>query len=525
MNDDRARRIANLSLEQRRLLELMLQERAQTRVEDEGIPALHRYSESGGPAVFQLSSVQRWLWFNEQRRSDDAAQLLMPLPMRLRGSLDVAALEASLCEICARHEAFRTAFSTRESGEPVQTVGPPRPVLLPLIDLRELSPSTREAEAQRLLVREAWRPFDLSGGLMLRATLLRLDDEEHVLLLITHHIVSDGWSMDVLFRELWAIYKALRSGERASLPELPVQYVDYAVWQQQRLQEGALLQQVEYWKKQLADAPAVLDVPADHPRPPARTSLAGGRRELRIGDPLLGELRALCRRQNVTPYMALLAAWAALLHRYSGQDDLLIASPFANRNRAEVEGVIGYFANTLVLRLDLSGDPSFAELLRRVHETTTDAFWHGELSFEKLVEGLRPRAFRIRFALRDVARSIPEPDGLRVERFEIDRRVTTPFLTLVAIEGDDGLTARLVYNAHLFEDTTAVCMLEHYRILLESIVADPEQRVSEPPLPSKAAGAWRTRFEKWLRLAASRARRAAGRRLNGKIERAGRRHG
>lgn len=450
----------------------------------------------------------------------------------MHGPLDVVALEASLHEICARHEALRTTFDTRDGGEPVQIIGPPRPVPLTRVDLRKLPPAAREAEADRLLVQEARRPFDLSRDVLLRATLLQLDDEEHALLLMTHHIVFDGWSANVLFRELRALYKALRSGKRASLPELSVQYVDYAAWQRWRLQEGALQRQTEYWRKRLANAPRETDLPTDRPRPSVRTS-AGRQQELHIAHPLLGELRALCRRRNVTLYMVLLASWAALLGRYSGQDDLLIGSPFANRNRAEIEGVIGYFANTLVLRLDLSGDPSFTELLGRVRETAVDAFSYGELPFKKIVEGLHRRAFQVRFTLLDATHSNPTLDGLRVERFEIDWGRSTPFLALVAIEEGDKLTARLAYNADLFEANSVARMLEHFRALLESVVTDPERCLSDLSPPTMAdrlrlaARRVRSRLrrvaqrarKRSLHRAARRVRRVAIQRLGGRIGR------
>jgi len=520
--NDRARRIANLSPEQRRLLELMLLERAQKTRADEGIPALPRRSESGQSGFFPLSPAQRWLWHLEQRRPGKATYNVALPAMRLRGALDIAALEASLREICMRHEVLRTTFGTRD-GEPVQIVGPPRPVSLTRVDLRELSPPAREAESRRLLVQETQHPFDLSRDLMLHATLLRLDDEEHVLLPVMPHLVSDGWSVNVLFQELWASYKALRSGESANLPELPVQYVDYVVWQRQRLQDGALQQQTEYWEKQLADAPEVLGIPTDHPRPPAQTS-RGTRQEWHISLSLVQELYALYRRHNVTLFVALLAAWATLLHRYSGQDDILIATPFANRNRVEVEGLVGFFANLLLLRHDLAGDPTFSELLERVRETAVDAFSHGELPFEKLVEELDIK-FKAAFFLRETSNSSLTLDGLQVEQIKIDPGGSSPFLTLFMIKGDNGLTARLDYRADLFEATTIARMLEHFRALLESVVADPEQRLSKLPIrparPAQADG-WQARFGKRLRRTARRARRAAVRYLRGSLRRAGR---
>src|SRR5215211_7149082 len=287
----------------------MLQERAQERT-DEVIPTLPRYSESGKPRVFPLSSTQRLMWSNVQRHP--RAHKMPPRAMRLLGPLDVAALEASLHEICTRHETLRTTFDTRD-GEPVQIVGPPRPLPLPLVDLRGLPPEAREAEVSRLIVRESRRPFDLSRDLMLRATLMRLDDEEHVMLLQMHHIASDGQSLGVLFGELSALYNALRAGRRAYLPELPVQYVDYVVWQWQRLRDGELQRLMDYWKDQLAAAPLTLHMPAGQPPLwPSGTS-KGTSQELRMPAWLLQELHVLCRRQNASLFMTLLAAWVTLL--------------------------------------------------------------------------------------------------------------------------------------------------------------------------------------------------------------------
>ncbi len=512
--NDRERRIANLSPEKRRLLELMLQERAQVRP-DKGIPALPRYSETGQPRGFPLSSAQRLMWFSEQ--SSPGAHNMSRPAIRLRGPLDVAALEASLHEICTRHEALRTTFGTR-NGEPVQIVGPPRPVSLTRVDLRELPPEARDAEVSRLVIRESRRPFDLSRDLMLRAALVRLDDEEHALLLVMHHIASDGQSVRVLLEELSALYNALHAGRRANLPKLPVQYVDYVAWQWQRLRDGELQRLIDYWTDQLADAPAALHMPAGKPPLwPSRTS-TGARQELRIPSRLLRELHVLCRRQNVTLFMALLATWVTLLYRYSGEEDILVGTHLANRNRLEVERLIGCFTSLLVvLRHDLSADPSFIELLERVRKTTLDAFAHSELPVEFLHKELNVDC-AIGFDLRTTARSSLGLNGLQVERIETDRDRRIAFLWLAMIEGDEDLTARLDYNSHVFEAATIRRMLGDLQSLLEGLVADPEQRISGPPLTEAGrlahpaqARSWPTRFRKQLRLGLRRSRRGAGR--------------
>ena len=483
--------------------------------------------------AFPLSPGQRDLWSYEQREAGHASPHGTPA-LRLRGPLDVAALEASLEEICVRHEALRTTFGTRH-GEPVQRVRPPGSIALPRVDLRELPPPARETEAARLLAREAQRPFDLSRDPMLRAMLVRLDDDEHVLLFVIHHLACDGWSLDILVRELQALYGAVRSGQRANLPELRVQYADYVVWQRERLHEGALRQSVEYWKKQLARPPKALDIPRDRRGPPAGASgrrLRGAWQELNLSATLVGELQALCRQRSTSSFTALLAAWATVLSRYSGQDDILIYTPFANRQRAEVEGLIGFFATNLVLRHRLGGDPSFGELLARVHATVLDAFSHDELPYAELPEDVRPTP-QVSFFLRNVPQDDMKMDGLEVERidFEIDRGEKSGFLSLVMREGKEGLTARLFYNPDLFEAATATGMLRYLRTVLEGVVADPERKVFELPLPVRPVqpvpiqlahplaegtqprrlGHVARRGRKWLGRAVRRARRELGR--------------
>jgi len=509
---DRARRIANLSPEKRRLLESMLQKRAQGHA-DEGIPMLPRYSQSGQPRVFPLSSAQRLMWFNEQ--ASPGAHNLSPPAIRLCGPLDVPALEASLHEICTRQEALRTTFGMR-NGEPVQMVGPPRPVSLARMDLREIPPEAREAEASRLVVAESRRPFDLSRDLMLRATLVRLDDEEHVLLLVMHHIASDGQSLKVLFGELSALYNALHAGRRANLPELPVQYVDYAVWQWQRLQDGELQRLMDYWKDQLADAPVALHMPAGQPPLwPSGTS-KGTSQELQMPARLLQELHVLCRRQNATLFMTLLAAWVTLLHRYSGEEDILIGTHTANRYRPEVDSLIGCFTSFLiVLRHNLGGDPPFAELLKRVRETALDAFSHSELPVEILLKELYVDC-DIGFTLQTTTRSSLELDGLQVERIKTRSGVRTSFLRLAMTQRDEYLTARLDYNSYIFEAATIRRMLGDLQSLLEGVVADPEQRISGLPLRTEAerpvhpaqARSRSIRFRKRLRWGLRHVRRA-----------------
>jgi NADP-dependent 3-hydroxy acid dehydrogenase YdfG/acyl carrier protein len=439
--------------------------------------------------AFPLSLGQKNLWSHEQLVRGHAAPNGTPA-LRLRGSLDVTALKVSLEEICVRHEALRTTFHTR-NGEPVQRVRLSRSVPLPRVDLRELPPSARETEAARLLAREAQRPFDLARDSMLRAMLVRLAENEHVLLLVIHHLACDGWSLDVLVRELQALYGAVRSGQRADLPELSVQYADYAVWQRERLQDGALRESVEYWKKQWAGAPKALAIPRDRRGPPAGASeqrFIGAWQELRMPGWLVQELHTLRRPRSASLFTTLLTAWVTLLHRYSGQDDILIFTPFANRRRVEVEGLIGFFATNLALRHSLGGDPSFGELLGRVRATVLDAFSHDELPYAEFPEEVRPTP-QSSFFLRSVPQDGAHLGSLGVERidFEIETGEASGFLSLVMREGHEGLTARLFYHPDLFEAATAAGMLRYLQTVLEGVVADPERKLSELPLPIRAS--------------------------------------
>ncbi len=308
--------------------------------------------------------------------------------MRLTGRLNVEALRQALNAIVARHESLRTTFPSVK-GRPVQVIAPSLIVVLPIIDLSGFPEIKREAEALRLVAHEAQRTFDLSRGPLMRARLLRLSEEEHIVLLTMHHIVSDAWSMGVLFRELGELYGAFSAERESPLAELPIQYADYAVWQRAWLQGERLEEQLSYWKEQLAGAPAVLELPTDKPRP-AVQSFRGARQFSALSKNLSQALNELSRRDGATLFMMLLAAFQALLMRYSGQEDISVGTDVANRNRAETEGLIGFFLNHLVLRTDLSGNPTFRELLGRVREVALEAYAHQDVSFHKLVEALKP---------------------------------------------------------------------------------------------------------------------------------------
>lgn len=436
-----------------------------------------------------LSFAQRRLWFIDQLEPGNSTYNF-PVAVRLKGSLNVLALERSVNEIVARHEALRTTFATVE-GRPAQVIAPTLIVRLPVVNLQHLSESEREAEVQRLVIEEAQRPFNLARGPLLRATLLRLAEEEHVGLLTMHHIVSDGWSTAILIREMAVLYEALSRGRSSPLPELPIQYVDFAHWQREWLQGEVLETQLDYWMRQLLGAP-LLDLPTDHPRPAVQT-FRGAHRSLLLPKNVGEGLRALSRQQGITLFMILLAAFKILLHRYTSQDDLIVGTPIANRNRLEIEGLIGFFVNTLVMRTDLSGNPTFRELSRRVREVCLGAYAHQDLPFERLVEELhlernlgRNPLFQVMFVLQNApAQAIGLP-GLTLTPVQVDNGTAHFDLTLHIADTEQGLIGTLAYNKDLFETATITRMLSHFRTFLEAIVANPERRLSDFPFLSEA---------------------------------------
>jgi amino acid adenylation domain-containing protein len=437
--------------------------------------------ERTGP--LPLSFGQERLWFIDRLRPGNASYN-SAAALRQGGALDAPALERALAEVVRRHEVLRTTFPEVE-GAPVQVVAPFTGFTLPVEDLSGLDPAEREAVASRRAGEEASRPFDLAAGPLVRATLLRLGPEGHVLLLCTHHVVTDGWSMGVLFRELGVLYEAYRDGRESPLAELPVQYADYAVWERARLDGRALERELEYWKARLGGAPALLELPTDRPRP-AVASRSGASEGVELPAGLAEALQALARREGSTLYMVLLAGWKALLARYSGQDDVVVGTTIANRTRREVEALIGLFMNVLALRTDLSGDPSFRELLARVRRTALGAYDHQGAPFEKVVEAVRPErtlshepVFQVLFELNNAAPSggahLPAPSlqsvGAQVNAARYD-------LTFTLFEHGGGIGGRLQYATDLFDRETAVRLLEHYRALLASAAADPDRRLS-----------------------------------------------
>ncbi len=434
-----------------------------------------------------LSFAQQRLWFLEQLEPNRSTYCIATV-YRLTGSLNVTALEQSLHELVQRHEILRTTFPSVD-GLPVQVISKETALTLPLINLEELSPNQREAEAQRQAKQEAQRPFNLAQGPLFRAKLLRLTAREHVLLLNMHHIISDGWSFDVSFRELTALYQAFASNKPSPLPKLPIQYADFALWQREWIQDEFLQSQLDYWRQQLSGELPVLQLPTDHPRPPVKT-YQGAHQSLELSKDLTQALKALSQQQGVTLFMTLLASFQTLLFRYCGQSDIIVGTPIAGRNQAETNRLIGFFVNTLVLRTDLSGNPSFRELLSQVREVTLAAYAHQELPFEKLVEELQPERdlsrsplFQIMFAFQNVPnRSFWELSGLELTPFKIANETSKFDLTLNLQETSEGIQGGFEYNTDLFKAETIKRLIKHFEILLEGIVANPEQKIGELPL-------------------------------------------
>lgn len=428
---------------------------------------------------------QQRLWFLDRLEGAGVAYN-MPIALRLRGTLDLDALRGSLADLSQRHEILRTALVTRDGVPVLSITGQTLNVVVE--DLRTWPEADRDAEAQRRIQAEAQQPFDLEKGPLIRARLLRLADDVQALVVTLHHVVSDGWSIGIFAQDWTALYQARHRGTVATLPDLPVQYADYAAWQRQWLQGAELERQVAYWRTQLAGAPALLELPTDHPRP-AVQGYRGASLPLTLAAPTVAALRALGERSGASLYMVLLAAYAILLARYSGQTDILIGSPTANRGRREIEPLIGFFANTLVLRVPVVAEQSFQQLLADVRRTALDAYAHQEIPFERLVEVLRPERtlshaplFQVLFSLQNAPAALPELPGLAVEVLNQANPVAKFDLTLALTERAHHLDGFFEFNTDLFEPATIARMAEHFMTLLDAIVAHPGEAVGYLPL-------------------------------------------
>jgi amino acid adenylation domain-containing protein len=453
------------------------------------LPPLRRASANGG---IPLSFAQQRLWFLDQLAHGSPFYNLSAA-LRFKGQLNVLALEQSLNEIIKRHEVLRTTFVSVD-WRPVQNIAPESSLSWRLVDLNKLPAARREHLIRRLSVQEAQRPFDLTRDVLLRAVLVRLEPQESVLLLTMHHIVFDAWSMAIFNQELTAFYNAFAGGRRPALPDLPVQYADFACWQRQWLQGQVLEEQLGYWKKQLGGKLPILQLPTDRLQPPIQT-FRGATHFFHLPQGLSEDLKALSRREGVTLFMTLLAGFKTLLYCYTGQEDVLVGAPIANRNRSELMGLIGFFANTLVLRTDLSGNPTFRELLSRVRDVALGAYAHQDLPFEKLVETLQPERnlsrmhlLQVLFVLQNVPVQNLELSGVTVNSLDIDNGTSRYDLKLFLSETPEGLKGGFEYSTDLFDATTIARMAGHFLTLLNGIVAHPERRLSDLPLLTEAEG-------------------------------------
>jgi len=447
-----------------------------------------------------LSFAQQRLWFLDQLVPENPFYNV-PVAVRLTGQLDFPALEQAFNAIIQRHEALRTSF-TQVAGQPTQVIAASLHLPLPVVDLQHLPLPERDSTVQQMVTAAALRPFNLAVAPLLRVNLWQLDAADHVLLLNLHHIVSDGWSLGVLIRELAVFYTAFHTNQPAPLPELPIQYADFAHWQRQWLQGDVLESQLSYWRRQLAEVP-VLDLPTDRPRPGVQ-SYRGARQNLALSASLTASLEALSQHEGVTLFMTLLAAFQTLLYRYTGQEDIAVGSAIANRNRSELEGLIGFFVNSLVLRVNLAGNPTFRQLLGRVRQVALEAYAHQDLPFEKLVEELQPERdlsrnplFQVVFALQNAPMQPLELPGLTLSplkfdvgttRFDLELHLWEPAQGLSGLweQQSEGLSGFIAYSTDLFDPSTIARMLAHFQTLLSGIVANPDTRLADLAILSAA---------------------------------------
>lgn len=438
--------------------------------------------QSSGPAP--LSLEQQRLWFFSQLEPDSALYT-MPIASRLRGKLQPRVLQQAMDLVVARHEALHTRLV---GHDPVQTIDPPSAVPMLSIDLRELPAAEREAEAKRLLEAEAKRPFNLSRDLMIRTALVRMDEQEWIFLVLMHHVASDDWSWRVFCSEVSSAYEAIISGSKVALPEPAIQYADFSVWQKETWRGDTLEKHLAYWRKQLDGAPPLLELPTDRPRP-ASQRFGGACEWVKFSPALNEKLNVLSQREGFTPFMILLAAFQTLLHRYTGQEDIVVGSPVAGRTRAVLEKVIGVFVNMLALRTKLEGNPTFAKLLRSTQTTVLEALSQQDLPFEKLVEELQPQRsasysplIQVMFALQDELSDNLHLPNLTTSPFPLDTGTAKFDLTFTIVKSGSNFDCCAEYNSDLFDATTVRRMLGHYETLLEAVAANPEQRLSDLPL-------------------------------------------
>ncbi len=490
----------------------LAQQVEQSRREGQGLrlPTLLPVSRD---APLPLSFSQQRLWFIDQLQPGSSLYNI-PRILLLRGRLDVSALQRALQEILRRHEVLRTTYHTR-GADAVQVISSDADLPLPVTDLCALSEAEREEETSRRCDAEAAHPFDLSREKMLRAQLLKLSAEEHLLLLTLHHIASDGWSTGILNRELILLYNAFHANQPSPLSEMPIQYADYAAWQRQWLQGEALERQVAYWRERLSGAPPLLRLPTDHPHE-AAASYRGATHRFTLPAEEATLLRELCRQERATPFMALLAAFKVLLYQRTGQKDLVVGTDVANRTQSQTEGIIGFFLNHLVLRTDLSGEPSFREVMRRVRETALGAYAHQDLPFEKLVETLRPERdlshtplFQVLFVVNNFRRGSVPFDGLEASVVESQFSTSKFDLSLFMGERAADIVGTWSYRTDLFEATTIEQMSERFIALLSQLLAHPDICIEDLEIPSAGDSQKDQKTERVLRERLQSVRRGA----------------
>ena len=458
-------------------LDLLAYVLAKEGVEVDELPLIPR-REPGGEVP--LSFAQQRLWFLEQLQPGNPVYHL-PTAVRVTGPLDVAALEKTFAEIINRHEILRTTFSVDGTR---QVIAPISESNVPVVDLGGLSFDLREVEMRRRIREEAARPFSLSEGPLLRTLLLRLDQDDHVMVVTMHHIISDGWSSTVLVREFCELYEAIAANRPPALQELPLQYADYALWQRNWMQGEVLEAQLSYWRRQLSNL-RMLELPIDYPRPAVQT-FRGAEHTRVVPAAITEALKTMGHTEDATLFMVVLAAFASLLSRYCGQTGITVGTPVANRRRTELEPLIGLFVNTLVLHLDTAECQSFRELIGRAREVCLGAYANQDVPFEKLVEELQPERslshtplFQVLLVMQNVPRTVVDLKGLRLEGLSAEVGATKFDLTLVAQESEEGLACTIEYNTDLFEGDTINRLAQHFERLLEAIVADPDRRPSE----------------------------------------------
>ena len=442
------------------------------------IPPIQAREES---EKLPLSWAQERLWFLNELEGKSATYN-MPAAVRISGNLDIKALQQAISEIVQRHEVLRSNFQTL-NGTPIQVIDPEAIITIIRVDLQQLETNKRENSVLLQAQKEATTPFTLENAPLIRCSLLQLSTSDYVLLLTMHHIISDGWSIGIFIQELSSLYQAFIKGEASSLGQLPIQYADFAVWQRQYLTDEVLSNQLDYWKQQLSNAPDLLQLPTDYPRPTVQT-YQGRTVRFSLNTDLTTKLQTLSRNSSTTLFMTLYAAFSTLLYRYSGQSAIVIGSPIANRNRSEIEPLIGFFVNTLVLRTSFENNPSFKELLAQVRETTLNAYEHQDVPFEQVVEALQPQRdlshsplFQVMFVLQNTPMADVELPGVTLSPMELESTIAKFDLTLSMTETDQGWVGEWKYNTDLFKGETIERMVAHFQNLLEAIVENPSENV------------------------------------------------